>query len=367
MRNVLREYGFTEDVITQKLNNAFCEIFEDNETKFYYEQGDTGYMMDTGNVDARTEGMSYGMMAAVQMGRQDIFDRLWKWSKLHMWQEKGPFSGYFAWSCALDGTKYSEGPAPDGEEYYAMALFFASHKFGDRESPFDYSRQAKDIIPAMINKGRLPNTGEPMFNRNNKLILFVPGCPFSDPSYHLPHFYELFAKWCYEEDRDFMLKAAAASRQYLRLACHPITGLASDYANFDGSPVEIKGRGHTHNSDSYRVALNIGLDALWFGKDIDWQSAEAEKLQDFYMKNPHAMTDTVVTIDGKPYTELIMHPLALLSTASAISAARPKNPISKQFISKFMKADLRKDERRYYDNFIYFFSLLALSGRYKIF
>lgn len=42
-----------------------------------------------------------------------------------------------------------------------------------------------------------------MWNRENKQILFVPGSPFTDPSYHLPHFYELFAKWAYEEDRPF--------------------------------------------------------------------------------------------------------------------------------------------------------------------
>ena len=34
---------------------------------------------------------------------------------------------------------------------------------------------------------------------------------FSDPSYHLPHFYELFAENAEEEDREFWRQAAAAS------------------------------------------------------------------------------------------------------------------------------------------------------------
>jgi oligosaccharide reducing-end xylanase len=58
------------------------------------------------------------------------FDRLWKWTKTYMYLETGTHQGYFAWSCGLDGKKNSQGPAPDGEEYFAMALFFASRRWG---------------------------------------------------------------------------------------------------------------------------------------------------------------------------------------------------------------------------------------------
>ena len=73
-------------------------------------------MEDTGNDDARTEGMSYGMMMAVQMNRKDIFDRIWKWAKKNMYMERGPNAGYFCWSNKPDGSKNADGPAPDGEE-----------------------------------------------------------------------------------------------------------------------------------------------------------------------------------------------------------------------------------------------------------
>ena len=43
------------------------------------------YIEDTGNHDARTEGMSYGMMMCVQMDRKEEFDRLWKWAKTYMY------------------------------------------------------------------------------------------------------------------------------------------------------------------------------------------------------------------------------------------------------------------------------------------
>ena len=60
-----------------------------------------GYLVDTGNIDARTEGMSYGMMMCVQMDMKKEFDAIWKWAKTHMLLSEGPNAGYFAWSCGL--------------------------------------------------------------------------------------------------------------------------------------------------------------------------------------------------------------------------------------------------------------------------
>ncbi|MDR2547593.1 MAG: xylanase [Lachnospiraceae bacterium] len=368
MRNTLNDYGYENNLVAEKCAAAWRHIFSDEKTKFYHDVGDTAFMMDTGNTDARSEGMSYGMMMAVQMNEQEIFDKIWLWSLRNMYQESGQYSGYFAWSCAPDGTKNYDGPAPDGEEYFALALYFAATRWGDREAPFDYTKKASDIIQAMIHKGQTPNSGEPMFNNENHLILFVPGSPFSDPSYHLPHFYELIAERCYPEDRNFMLTAAKASREYIKASCHPETGLVSDYADFEGNPTTPSwGRpvSRTHYSDSYRVALNIALDTLWTGGDPEWAKI-AERLQTFFLSRPDAMNDTVVNRDGTPYPEEIMHPLGLLATAAAVSAARPAiNPDSTELISRFMAAPLRTDERRYYDNCLYFFSLLVLSGQYQ--
>ena len=144
--------------------------------------------------------------------------------------------GYFAWSCQLDGTKNAWGPAPDGEEFFAMALFFASNRWGDGEGIFNYSAQARKILHDCIHKGEKPGTGKPMWDPDNHLIKFITECDFSDPSYHLPHFYELFALWADEEDREFWKTAAKASREYLKKACHPETGLCAEYAEYDGTP-----------------------------------------------------------------------------------------------------------------------------------
>ena len=47
------------------------------------------------------------------------------------------------------------------------------------------------------------------------MILFVPGImphPFTDPSYHLPGFYEFWARWGPVEDRAFWAYAAEVSQ-----------------------------------------------------------------------------------------------------------------------------------------------------------
>ncbi len=85
-RNVFRDYGYTEIDVQERLQQTWQELFYGPEdTKIYYELGeDKAYLLDTGNNDVRTEGMSYGMMMCVQMDKQDEFDKLWRFSKEFM-------------------------------------------------------------------------------------------------------------------------------------------------------------------------------------------------------------------------------------------------------------------------------------------
>ncbi|MFW6021965.1 MAG: glycosyl hydrolase family 8 [Halanaerobiaceae bacterium] len=362
-RNIFKEYGYSESEINKKVQNTWDQLFNgDEDIRFYYPVGDDmGYITDTGNNDVRTEGMSYGMMMAVQMGDKDIFDRIWNWTKTYMWHDSGEYRGYFAWSCALDGTRNFQGPAPDGEEYFALALLFASNRWGDGPEPFNYSQQAKDILYEVVHKGENGEEGNPMWDSENKLIKFVPECDFSDPSYHLPHFYELFARWGNPEDSKFWDEAAKASRDYLRKACHPETGLSAEYANYDGTPERTRGHEDFY-SDAYRVAMNIGIDYEWFRAD-PWQVKEANRIQEFFADREEF---TKYTIEGE---ELEMpdylHDIGLIAT-NAAAALAGDSPAAKKCVDRFWNTPLRTDDRRYYDNCLYFFCLLALSGKYRV-
>lgn len=369
-RNLFKEAGYSDEEIQAKIKKCFNTVFYGGKDERFFEKAgeDMGYFIDTGNIDARTEGMSYGMMLCVQMDWKEEFDCFWKWAKTYMYNTEGEFKGYFGWSCTLDGRKNSEGPAPDGEEFFAMALFFASHRWGDGEGIFNYSKEAKQLLHDCIHR----EDGLEMWDHENKLIKFVPGCGWSDPSYHLAHFYELFAQWANEEDREFWKEAAHASREYLKKACHPVTGLAAEYAEFDGKPFgsyEQIGRhfGSRHDwfySDSYRVAANIGLDYEWFAAD-EWNTECADRIQKFFAENVKNDEYMTYETDGRVIDQPALHPVGLIATLAAASLAA-KGEYAMEYVKKFFNTELRTGDRRYYDNCLYLFALLALSGNYRI-
>lgn len=366
-RNLFLEAGYSEDEIDAKLERTWNDLFYgDSNVRIYYPMGgDKGYILDTGNSDVRSEGMSYGMMMTVQMNKQAEFDRLWNYAKTFMQHTDGRYKDYFAWHCKPDGTRISQGPAPDGEEFFAMALFFASNRWGDGPAPYDYSVQARTILRACVHQGE-DGEGDPMWDPATKLIKFIPESPFSDPSYHLPHFYELFALQADERDKPFWREAADASRAYLRLACHPITGLSPEYANYDGTPTEPQPHGDYRHffSDAYRVAANIALDWEWFRKD-PWQVEQSNRLQRFF-RNVEVSDYRRYHLDGTPFEEPSLHPIGLLATNAAASLAA-NGPDAGRFVHELWNTPLRTGVRRYYDNCLYFFSLLALSGHYRVY
>ena len=146
--NQFARIGISDAAVLSRLSDCFSTIFFSPENNFYHPHPtdpDAACMVDTGNNDARTEGMSYGMMMCVQMNRKDLFDKLWTFSMRYMHLSSGVHQGYFAWSVQLDGKHNAEGPAPDGEEYFAMALLMASARWGDGEGIFAYRHWEKEV------------------------------------------------------------------------------------------------------------------------------------------------------------------------------------------------------------------------------
>lgn len=361
--NYLAEIGISDEEARARVEQAFHTIFFDpDETFCYRTEADAWCMVDTGNVDARTEGMSYGMMMCVQMDRKDLFDRLWTFSERYMRLKEGKHQGYFAWSVRLDGKHFAEGPAPDGEEYFAMALFMASARWGDGEGIYAYSEQARDILRHCVHQHEIVPGGEPMWEKENHLIRFVPEMKISDPSYHLPHFYELFALRADEADRPFWQAAARASRDYIVRSADPGTGLSPEYADYDGKTVLLFGKPWVYYSDAYRVGENIALDHLWFGPHPQ-EDAVATRLQDFFARQDMDRL-TAYQLDGTPQEEPAMHPVAIKAVLGAASIASQSSH-RLDFLRLFAAAPLRRGKRRYYDNCLYFFCLLMLTGNYR--
>lgn len=364
--NYFARIGVSDEAVQARIAQAFQTIFFDPEEKFYHDvDPDSGCMEDTGNHDARTEGMSYGMMMAVQMDRQDIFNKLWCFSKRYMYLSEGPNAGYFAWSVQLNGVHNSEGPAPDGEEYYAMALLFASHRWGDGEGIYAYSEEARAILRHMIHQPELTG-GAPMMHPVNHYILFVPGSPFTDASYHLPHFYEQFAQYADEGDRTFWAEAACAAREYIALSADPVTGLSPEYSEFDGTTRMQRWSKAPYYSDAYRVVENIALHHLWCGRN-DALSAVTTRVQNFFHDHVSGTDYKCYNLDGTvALDEPALHPVAITSVLGASSIASD-SPYADTFLQRFWDTPLRRGNRRYYDNCLYFFCLLMLGGQYRIY
>jgi len=195
--------GKSDSEIKAKIDSSFDQLFygEDDTERIYYPvEPDLAYVEDINNADVRTEGMSYGMMIAVQLNKKEEFDRLWKWAKTFMQHKDGPAEYYFAWHCKPNGEILSQGSASDGEEWFVMSLLFASARWGDGDGIFNYKTEAQNILDAMLNKTESSDDRDivtNMFNKKEKKVVFVPSGDaddFTDPSYHLPHYYELWAR-----------------------------------------------------------------------------------------------------------------------------------------------------------------------------
>jgi len=380
-RNIFKELGYDEETVAKRVRECFDTIYNGPEGVRFYENvgDDMGYITDTGNDDVRTEGMSYAMMVCVQMDEKEKFDRIWSWTKKYMWIPEGYNSGYFKWSCSLDGTVRGHGPAPDGEEYFAMALFFASHRWGDGEGIFNYSFEAKEILKACIHNGEGSREGFPMWNHDNHYIKFTPETEFSDTSYHLPHFYELFAKWAYEEDRDFWKKAAEASREYIVKSSHPVTGLSPEYSDYDGKPansewaIKYKQRHDWFFSDAYRTIANIAMESCWCGENPELADIAA-KIQRFFIEDRNGVMDGIYEIDGTLVEEHAKHNVGLLATNAEGSLAVFMNTkadkksldYAERCVRLLWDTPMQTGKYRYYDNCLYMFAMLALSGNYRI-
>lgn len=370
-RNVLAEYGIPQEEIDARINEIFEQFFygDDDTERVYYPVGDDmAYIYDTGSEDVRTEGMSYGMMVAVQLDKQEEFDRIWRWTRTYMYNEDAPFEGYFAWHCTREGDKIDSNPASDGEVWFVMSLLFASARWGNGEGILNYEAEAYAILNTMLHKedgaGGIDTN---LFDEESRQIVFVPRrgevSQFTDPSYHMPHYYELWARWA-PQDNDFWAEAATASREFFHNAAHPETALMTNYAHFDGQPKPWGDYGDVYYADAWRLGMNIGTDWAWFGAD-PWQVTWAnDYLRFFYEQGIDHYSDKY-SWDGEPLSP--WHSEGLVATNAVAAGFAADDPVAAEFIEAFWDTPFPTGQWRYYSGWLYLMSLLHLSGNFQIY
>ena len=378
-RNLFAELGYKQKDIDKKLKSVFESVFYGPD-KVYFEVGDSmAYISDIKNHDVRTEGMSYGLMIAVQFDRKDIFDRLWRWGKKYMQHQEGPLKGYFAWSCKTDGTRNAQGPASDGELYYVTSLIFASNRWGN-STGINYLAEAQNILDCSMQKIGMERVA-PLINLEHQLITFTPdpfGGRFTDPSYHIPAFYEVWARWAEDGRSEFWRVCARKSREYLHKSIHPVTGLNPDYNNYDGTLLGSKRViGDAFRFDSWRVPMNIALDYSWACADRKWQQEYGNKIQNFFYSQGIDSFVDQYNVDGTTVTELLgaggykklRHSLGLVATTAAVSLVCTHDK-SREFVDRLWNVKhVPYDDGyfdAYYDGLLRLFAFMHLSGNYRI-
>lgn len=374
-------HNVTNTARDAKVNGMIDHFFYgDDEQRLYYEVGsDEAYIYDSGNNDVRSEGMSYGMMITVQLDMKEEFDKLWNWTKAHMRHS----NNYFAWQVSTDGdTHIDSGSAPDGEEYFAMALYFAHNRWGGS----DYKTAADAILTAML------NNSNPMFGSNN-LIVFSPFTPsLTDPSYHLPAFYELFARYGPSSQSSRWRSIATASRQYLRnTATKSPYGLVPDYTDFSGNPANLNS-GDGHNDfryDAWRTVMNITLDLGWSDDPYDdyglWPTSSKLTASglfpvEYNLKFLKFFKDEGISSHGNQYIvsngdltnkvdwggEVTDHSAGLVAMNAVGARWVYSFSTARAHAQEFWNTPYPSGQYRYYDGCLYMFGMLFSTGNYNV-
>lgn len=378
-RNMFVESGVSETAVEQKMNAIWNQLFVNgdiNNERLLYEVGsDMAYILDTGNNDIRSEGQSYGMMICVQLEKKQQFDKLWKWAKTYsQWAPGTSREGLFSWNIDTSSSfnKLDDNSAPDGEEYYVTALFFADALWGSQDYPgpfnsvndiYDYKGQANYILDNMLNKSLANSGGCPtnLIDLDEKQIVFGicgQSATYTDPSYHIAAFYDIWADVA-DNNNQLWLDMASTSRTYLLpAASHPTTGLMPDYSTFDGAPT---GGQQTFTYDAWRNIMNMAFDFNWYQKESASLRPLIDRQIDFFIGQGNGYGDRF-EINGNQIGS--NHSSGLVAT-NAVGALSADDAKVWPFVDELYNTSIPDGQFRYYNGLLYMMSYMHLSGNFK--
>jgi endo-1,4-beta-D-glucanase Y len=215
-----------------------------------------------------SEGIAYGMIIAVYMDDQPLFDDLWKYQQLHTWYASNPGGGgqqttLMNWYILKDGNTPSEGngAATDADEDMAWALIQADKQWGGQgslgKSYLDTAKQLLgDIWKYEIDGNHLIKNGSSWGDDNSLNI-----------SYFAPAYYRVFASVTGEQrwGKDVIDYSYQVISQNLKDANgNTQNGLVPAFSTSGGDPAHSEtGLAFNYQYDSCRTPFRIGLDACW--------------------------------------------------------------------------------------------------------
>jgi oligosaccharide reducing-end xylanase len=362
-RNAFAELlGKSDADINAKLDSAFAALFHgDPATQaIYFSVGtNQAYVEDVLHGDVRSEGSGVLMLIAVELDKQDEFDRLWAYAKTTLEVQSGPAEGYFNSFCD-DATPCID---PYGMEQFVTALLFANDRWGNGGA-VPYAKDASTLLDLLQNKER-ENGGASSgttsaFDEATSLVREQPTVAtagYTRSALEIPAMYEL---WAEASGNAFWSAAASAARAHLVASADPITGLWPMRSYFDGSPVP---NFDTYSPQAYRTPINLALDALW-GTGTPDGTAIANRLLAFFTSQGLANYGTTFTLDGATLDPSREQGLVAVNGALAVAATAANRA---DFVNAVWAMPIPTGEARYYDGILYLLSLLVLSGECHVY
>ena len=387
-RDLFVEYGYSKSKSDEKVNSAFQQLFfGDSATQRLYRivPGDTTMAFIDATDYVLTEGQSYGMTIAVQLNRKDVFNKLWKFAKTKMQQKSGDTKGYFAWKVASTApfTPSDVNPAPDGEQYFVTSLFLADKRWGSQAGiadTFNYKQQADSILTYMLTSR---SSLGPLVDPTAKQPVFTPSgtSKFTDPSYHLPAFYRLWAAFSSHDNATWSAMADSSAAFFLRTSANSPYGIMPNYANFDGTLVNYSSAAVTdsgssaqrkfrydtvYGADAHRTPMNIGAYWNWFKVDTN-AASETDKFLSFLRTQGGAKLayNQVYSIAGLACAPSGWTPgeSQVGSNGAAVLASR--DTANWAFVRTAFDQATPSGQYRYYNGMVYMLGLLHITGNFK--
>jgi len=269
---------------------------------------------DSGTVigSSVSEGIGYGMILAVYLNDQSLFDNLWKYEQSHL-----DDNGLMNWEIGPDGktTSGGSGAASDGDEDMAWALVMADKQWGGKGSLADtYLATAQKLIDLIWtyevdqSRGYMLKPGDQWGNVD-----------ITNPSYFAPAYYRVFGQVTGKAS-DWN-KVIAGNYDILEKSLNATSGNASNglvpaWCNSSGTPVEaFSGSPKYFQNDSTRMPFRVGQDFCYFAEPR--AKSYLDKITSFYVGVGVSKIVDGYDLNGTP------HPDKATSGAQAASFVGP--------------------------------------------
>ena len=358
--------GKSDADIAAKIAATFNQLFHgDPSTEaIYFTSGtDQAYILDVFHNDVRSEGMGLGMVIAVELGKRDEFDRLWRYAKASQYSS-GASQGYFPSFCDK-GSATSACDDPFGLQQIATALLLARGRWKDLPGTIDYGQEARDLLDIIRYKQEY-NCGivdgvTSTFDASSKLVYDMPNVDSANtsrPSVDMPAYYEL---WRQATGDTFWSEAATASRAYWKASANAITGLLPSRATFSGTPVPGS---DVFTTDNYRTLISIVLDDIWTGSQ-PWAVDESNRLLQFLAGQGMDTYPGGYALDGSTVVDST-HQNSLVAASGALALIATADQRT-AFINAMWNLNPSTGKPRYYSGLMIMLAQLILSGQMAVY